>query len=48
MRTAATTELPIGERLRLDLAPEDLSVWPLQRPRHGGDDSSDSTVVHAG
>jgi molybdate transport system permease protein len=28
VRTPATTELTIGERLRLELAPEDLSVWP--------------------
>ncbi len=49
VRTAATTELMIGERLRLDIPPQDVSVWPLPRPRHGdGDDSSDSTVVHAG
>ena len=47
VRTAATTELTIGERLRLEIPAQDVSVWPLPRPPHG-DDSSDSTVVHAG
>jgi len=48
VRTAATTELVLGERLRLDIPPQDVSVWPLSGPQHGGEDSGDSTVVHAG
>jgi ABC-type sulfate/molybdate transport systems ATPase subunit/ABC-type sulfate transport system permease component len=48
VRTAATTELVVGERLRLDIPPQDVSVWPLPSPQRGGGDSSDSTFVHAG
>ena len=48
VRTAATTELVVGERLRLDIPPQDVSVWPLPGPQHGGEDSSDSTVAHPG
>jgi ABC-type Fe3+/spermidine/putrescine transport system ATPase subunit/ABC-type sulfate transport system permease component len=48
VRTAATIELVVGERLRLDIPPQDVSVWPLSGPQGGGGDSSDSTFVHAG
>ena len=47
VRTAATTELVVGQRLRLDIPPQDVSVWPLARPERGGEDPGDSTVVHA-
>jgi ABC-type Fe3+/spermidine/putrescine transport system ATPase subunit/ABC-type sulfate transport system permease component len=48
VRTAATTELVIGEPLRLDIPPQDVSVWPLPGPQRGGGDSSESTFVRAG
>ena len=48
VRTAATTELVVGERLRLDIPPDDVSVWLLPSPQRGDGDSSDSTFVHAG
>jgi molybdate transport system permease protein len=48
VRTAATTELTIGERLRVDIAPEDVSVWPLPDPPRDEGGSGDSPVLHAG
>ncbi len=47
VRTAATTELVVGERLRLHIQPQDVSVWALSGPQRGGG-SSDSTFLHAG
>jgi ABC-type sulfate/molybdate transport systems ATPase subunit/ABC-type sulfate transport system permease component len=48
VRTAATIELAVGARLRLDIPPQDVSVWPLPAPQHNGNGSSDSPAVHAG
>jgi ABC-type Fe3+/spermidine/putrescine transport system ATPase subunit/ABC-type sulfate transport system permease component len=48
VRTAATIELAVGARLRLDIPPQDVSVWPLLLPQHNGNGSSDSPAVHAG
>jgi ABC-type sulfate/molybdate transport systems ATPase subunit/ABC-type sulfate transport system permease component len=37
VRTAETTELELGARLRLDIEPEDVTVWPLAGAAHGGE-----------
>jgi molybdate transport system permease protein len=37
VRTAETTELALGARLRLDIEPEDVTVWPLAGAAHGGE-----------
>ncbi len=37
VRTAETTELELGARLRLDIEPEDVTVWPLAAAAHRGE-----------
>lgn len=37
VRTAERTELALGARLRLDIRPEDVAVWPLAAAAHDGE-----------
>jgi ABC-type Fe3+/spermidine/putrescine transport system ATPase subunit/ABC-type sulfate transport system permease component len=47
VRTSATAEPVIGERLRLEIAPEDVVVWPLPGSQHDGG-ADDSPLLRAG
>jgi len=48
VRTSVTAELAIGERLRLEIPPEDVTVWPAPGPQNREDGAGDSAVLRAG
>jgi ABC-type sulfate/molybdate transport systems ATPase subunit len=48
VRTSVAAEPAIGERLRLEILPEDVAVWPLPAPQPDGNGPSDSPLLHAG